>query len=269
MLIEEIAQLPVHPGVGMRILGVLDDPRSSARDLGRLIEADPALTAQVIRLSNTAFYGMSGQIGSAWRAVTVLGHATVRALAATAAFGVLSESSRDLPANFWPHSIMTAGAAMVIAREAKMSPEDAFSAGLLLDIGQALMYRRLGDKYASVVASCSAHDATLTDAEREAFGVSHADLGSFALACIRMPQSLVEAVHDHHYPPVAEQDGMTRVLIAAAALSDYLEGGSSDSHVEIDHALAALGIPMSHMANICGEVTVASRDLSGFIAVTR
>ena len=86
-LITEVTQLPVQPGAAMRLLWMLEDPRTSASDLGRLIESDPALSTQVIRLANTAFYGLSGKVSSAWRAVTVLGLATVRAIATTAAFG--------------------------------------------------------------------------------------------------------------------------------------------------------------------------------------
>src|SRR5260221_594545 len=96
-LITEVTQLPVQPGAAMRLLWMLEDPRTSAADLGRLIESDPALSTQVIRLANTAFYGLSGKVASAWRAVTVLGLATVRALATTAAFDLFSEKGRSVP----------------------------------------------------------------------------------------------------------------------------------------------------------------------------
>ena len=93
-LITEVTQLPVQPGAAMRLLWMLEDPRTSAADLGRLIESDPALSTQVIRLANTAFYGLSGKVSSAWRAVTVLGLATVRAIATTSAFDLFSEKGR-------------------------------------------------------------------------------------------------------------------------------------------------------------------------------
>ena len=110
-LITEVTQLPVQPGAAMRLLWMLEDPRTSAADLGRLIESDPALSTQVIRLANTAFYGLSGKVSSAWRAVTVLGLATVRAIATTAAFDLFSEKGRSVPDDFWPHSVTTAAAA--------------------------------------------------------------------------------------------------------------------------------------------------------------
>ena len=72
-LITAVTQRPVQPGAAMRLLWMLEDPRSSAADLGRLIESDPALSEQIMRLANTAFYGLAGKVSSAWRAVTVLG----------------------------------------------------------------------------------------------------------------------------------------------------------------------------------------------------
>jgi HD-like signal output (HDOD) protein len=115
-LINEITQLPVQPGAAMRLLWMLEDPRTSAADLGRLIESDPSLSTQVIRLANTAFYGLSGKVSSAWRAVTVLGLATVRAIATTAAFDLFSEKGRSVPDDFWSHSVTTAAAAAALAR---------------------------------------------------------------------------------------------------------------------------------------------------------
>ena len=94
-LITEVTQLPVQPGAAMRLLWMLEDPRTSAADLGRLIESDAALSTQVIRLANTDFYGVSGKVSNAWRAVTVLGLATVRAIATTAAFDLFSEKGRS------------------------------------------------------------------------------------------------------------------------------------------------------------------------------
>ena len=152
-LIAEVTQLPVQPGAAMRLLWMLDDPRTSASDLGRLIESDPALSTQVIRLSNTAFYGLSGKVASAWRAVTVLGLSTVRAIATTAAFDLFSDKGRSVPDDFWQHSVTAGAASAAIARRVGIQPNDAFSAGLLHDLGTALMFRRAPRSYEESDAS--------------------------------------------------------------------------------------------------------------------
>src|ERR1700688_2936508 len=150
-LISEVTQLPVQPGAAMRLLWMLEDPRTSAADLGRLIESDPALSTQVIRVSNTAFYGLSDKDSSAWRAVTVLGLATVRAIATTAAFDLFSEKGRSVPDDFWPHSVTTAAAAAAIARRIATQPSDAFSWALLPARGSALVSRPPPRRYDAVL----------------------------------------------------------------------------------------------------------------------
>ena len=201
-LITEVTQLPVQPGAAMRLLWMLEDPRTSAADLGRLIESDPALSTQVIRLANTAFYGLSGKVSSAWRAVTVLGLATVRAIATTAAFDLFSEKGRSVPDDFWPHSVTTAAAAAAIARRVGIQPNDAFSSGLLHDLGSALVFRRAPRRYDAVL-ELLADDPTLDalDAERLEFGMTHAEVGAAALSVMRFPAEMVEAIGSHHTPP--------------------------------------------------------------------
>jgi HD-like signal output (HDOD) protein len=137
-LITEVTQLPVQPGAAMRLLWMLEDPRTSAADLGRLIESDPALSTQVIRLSNTAFYGLSGKVSSAWRAVTVLGLATVRLSRRRRP----STSSRRRVAR----SPTSSGALVTTAAAPRCrgwaSSPTTLSAGLLHDLGTALVFRR-------------------------------------------------------------------------------------------------------------------------------
>src|SRR3954471_9536181 len=187
-LITEVTQLPVQPGAAMRLLWMLEDPRTSAADLGRLIESDPALSTQVIRLANTAFYGLSGKVSSAWRAVTVLGLAAVRAIATTAAFDLFSDKGRSVPDDFWPHSVTTAAAAAAIARRVGVQPNDAFSAGLLHDLGSALVFRRAPRRYDTAMERRQASpELLLIDIEQEEFGATHAQVGAAALGVMRFP----------------------------------------------------------------------------------
>ena len=215
-LVAEITQLPVQPGAAMRLLWMLEDPRTSAADLGRLIESDPALSTQVIRLANTAFYGLSGKVSSAWRAVTVLGLATVRALATTAAFDLFSEKGRSVPDDFWPHCVMTAAAASSVARRVGLPGNDAFSVGLLHDLGAALVFRRAPRRYDAIAERMAAEDGlTLVEAERQEFGITHAEVGAAALGVMKFPAEFVTAVGVHHMDPSQVESLLGRVIIAA------------------------------------------------------
>jgi putative nucleotidyltransferase with HDIG domain len=267
-LINEITQLPVQPGAAMRLLWMLEDPRTSAADLGRLIESDPSLSTQVIRLANTAFYGLSGKVSSAWRAVTVLGLATVRAIATTAAFDLFSEKGRSVPDDFWSHSVTTAAAAAALARRVGIQPSDAFSAGLLHDIGAALVFRRAPRRYDAVLSRLAADpDLTRCDAEHLEFGVTHAEVGSAALSVMRFPAEMVEAIGQHHTEPALVTSRLGRVLVAADAIALEIEASDSENHAPLADALEALEMPVASADNLLEEVRSDQDNLSGFLTV--
>lgn len=267
-LVAEITQLPVQPGAAMRLLWMLEDPRTSAADLGRLIESDPALSTQVIRLANTAFYGLSGKVASAWRAVTVLGLATVRALATTAAFDLFSEKGRSVPDEFWPHSVATAAASAALARRVGVQANDAFSAGLLHDIGSALVFRRAPRRYDAVLERVTNEGVSLAKAEHDEFGFTHADVGAAALGVMKFPPDLVEAISFHHHRPSEVGSLLGRLLIAADAVALRIDGGAAkEDNVEIGEALVALEIPASAEDGLLAEVSDDQDNLAGFLTV--
>jgi putative nucleotidyltransferase with HDIG domain len=267
-LIAEVTQLPVQPGAAMRLLWMLEDPRTSAADLGRLIESDPSLSTQVIRLANTAFYGLSGKVSSAWRAVTVLGLATVRALATTAAFDLFSEKGRSVPDDFWPHSVTSAAAAAALARRVGVQSNEAFSAGLLHDIGSALVFRRAPRRYDNVLDRM-AQDAglTLVAAEQAEFGVTHAEVGAAALATMRFPAEMVEAISLHHTNPAEVTPLLGRLLVAADSLAITVDGITSEQNWEIGPALETLDIPANAEESLLEEIKRDQENLAGFLTV--
>jgi putative nucleotidyltransferase with HDIG domain len=267
-LVAEITQLPVQPGAAMRLLWMLEDPRTSAADLGRLIESDPALSTQVIRLANTAFYGLSGKVSSAWRAVTVLGLATVRALATTAAFDLFSEKGRSVPDDFWAHSVATAAAASSLARRIGVQANDAFSAGLLHDIGSALVFRRAPRRYDAVVDRLNADPGLLLiEAERAEFGLTHAEVGAAALAVMKFPTELTEAIAAHHTPPDEIPSVLGRLLVAADSLAIAADNAVREQNVAVAEALTALEIPPSAEESLIEEVRRDQENLAGFLTV--
>ncbi len=267
-LIADVTQLPVHPGAAMRLLWMLEDPRTSAGDLGRLIESDPALSTHVIRLSNTAYYGLSGKVTSAWRAVTVLGLATVRAIATAAAFDLFSDDAGSLPPGFWDHSVTTAAASAAIARRIGVQANDAFSAGLLHDIGTALVYRRAPRRYHVAMDRRAAHpELTLVEVEQQELGATHAQVGAAALGVMRFPAATVEAIAMHHTPPYLVPSLHGRLLIAADAIAIEVGDAPPESSAPIGEALEALELPASAEQSIVDEVRADRENLASFLDV--
>ncbi|MCZ7527255.1 MAG: HDOD domain-containing protein [Acidimicrobiia bacterium] len=265
--VEEITRLPVAPGAGMRLLWRLDDPTTSAAEIGSIVEADPALSMQVIRLANTAFYGLSRQVGSAWRAVTVLGLATVRALATSAAFDLFAEKGRAVPEGFWRHSVTTAASASVVARRVGVPPNDAFSTGLLLDIGAALMFRRARHHYDLVLARVAREECTLVEAEEDELGTTHAEIGALVLESMRFPPAVVEAVEHHHTPFGTGRNRLALVAALAEVLAREVMRTPPEADVEVRDVLGALGLGVGDLAFLRGEVAVETEALAGFLTL--
>jgi putative nucleotidyltransferase with HDIG domain len=211
---------------------------------------------------------LSGKVSSAWRAVTVLGLATVRAIATTAAFDLFSEKGRSVPDDFWPHSVTTAAAAAAIARRVGVQPNDAFSAGLLHDLGAALVFRRAPRRYDAVLELLTAEpDLSKIEAERREFGTTHAEVGAAALGVMRFPADMVEAIGAHHTDPATVSPIMGRVLIAADAVSIEIDHIATEENVPLVEALEALEIPVAAAESLVEEVRSDQDNLAGFLTV--
>ena len=251
-LIADVVQLPVRPGAAMRLLWMLDDTQASAADLGRLIDSDPELSTQVVRLANTPFYGLPGRVTSAWRAVTVLGLSTLRAIATAAAFDLFAEHGRPLPADFWPHSTTTAAAASALARRVGALPNDAFSLGLLHDLGTALVSRRAPRQYDEL-------------RERSELEATHPHVGAAALSIMRFPADMVEAIAEHQAPLDRVTSPWARLLICADAVALTIDPGEHETNVPPETACDALGLPANAVDGLVDEVDRARADLIDFV----
>jgi putative nucleotidyltransferase with HDIG domain len=252
-LITDIVQLPVQPGAAMRLLWMLDDTGASAAELGRVIDSDPRLAERVLRLANTDFYGVSSAVTDPWRAVTVLGLATLRAVATASAFDLFSDEGRPLPAGYWEHSLTAAAAAATIARRVGVLPNDAFSLGLLHDIGIALVARRVPREFEAL-----GEGAELADV--------HTRAGASALGVMRFSADVVDAVASHHTAPAAVSSLLGRLLVAADAVALEAAGFAAETNVTVAAALDALRLPSAELATLVDEVRVTSASLQAFVA---
>jgi HD-like signal output (HDOD) protein len=213
----------------------------STAAVGLVVEADPALTVQVLRTANSPFYGLSRRVGSVRQAITVLGFAMVRSLAAAKILKLAPRDSANLPASFWRHSFTTAAAASVLARPSGAPPNDAFSAGLLLDIGGALLRRHDPKRYSEVL-HLTTKGTFLVDAEREVFALSHPEVSGFALERLRFPADVATAVAEHHLMPARSSTPLARTLFLADLLAHEVEGTPYEASGSLAHGLEWLGI---------------------------
>ena len=193
--------LPTIPVVLGRILAVVEGERTSARDLVEIIEHDQALTGRVLKLANSALFGMSRKVAAVPRAVILVGFTTVRNLA----LGVkvwdaltVGACQREMVEALWQHSALVAAAAKLVAgRIQGVDPDVSFTAGLLHDVGKLVLSIKFGMRYWNLVGEvdgCWGVDVI----EREQLGVDHGQVGGWLLEAWRLPVEIVAAIRDHH-----------------------------------------------------------------------
>lgn len=203
--LRRISDLPTLPAVLTAINKLMQDPRTSAEELGRTLATDPALTAKVLKLVNSAFYGFPGRIGTITQAVVVLGFSTVRNVVLTTSVLQALEQKGSGPGfdvhAFWLHSFCTGATAKVLARELRLRyVEEAFIAGLIHDMGKLILRQYLREEFDKVLAYRNQHDTLFREAEGRVLGFDHQDLGAYLAERWNLPKDLIHAIANHHQP---------------------------------------------------------------------
>jgi HD-like signal output (HDOD) protein len=201
------------PAVVQRVADALDKPDANLSEAAALIETDQVLTAHLLRLANSAFYGFSGHVGSVIQALTTLGTTVSRSL-------VYSTSVLDLRIGvrgFWEHSTGTAIAAGALARHLGLPrPEEVSGAGLLHDLGKVVLYRQAPEVFGQIVSRAQKEGRRFRDVERMALGVDHAEIAGWLLGRWRVPQRILEPVVFHHEPELAAHARVETAIVHVA-----------------------------------------------------
>ena len=203
----------------VRVLAVVDDRNASAQTVAGAIEADPDFSVQIMRLANSAYYGMSGKIGNVGFAVAVIGFSAVRSLAALNATG-LDQADRPKPDGFWRHAAASAAGCAAVATRYGIVVGDAFAAGLLHDLGTALLHGFDRDAHQRLLNEHGSDGKALADAEEARFGLGHPAAASRVLASWRFPEPFVEAIARHHDDPAATEPPFVDVIRAGDLLAE-------------------------------------------------
>ncbi len=202
-IVNRTTELAPLKSVATRAIQLAEDERSAAMDLATVISSDQALTAKLLRLSNSAYYGYSRRIGNVREAVILLGMRTVRSVAISS--GIIDSFSVQVPHPmfvkdlFWAHSVCVGLVAEVIARETRIArPEDAFTAGVLHDVGKLAMMLAEPGEFGEVVDLVVNEKMRYGEAELAVFGVGHEHVGARLAERWKFPDPLSEAIRRHH-----------------------------------------------------------------------
>ncbi len=209
-ILDGLKDLPTLPASLVEVNRMLADTGATVDEVGEVIAYDPSLTARLLRVANSSFYGLSQQVDTVARAVTVLGFSTVRNLALTVAvqesFGGTVEGI-DLR-GLWHHSLGCGTASRELARVGGPKlQEKAYVCGILHDIGILAVARCFPEECKEILSRCHAGEMRpLRTVEKEVLGFSHPEIGALMVERWRFPAEYVSAIHCHHDCPDTQAD---------------------------------------------------------------
>jgi HD-like signal output (HDOD) protein len=216
-LIAELEHIPARSTAALEVLGLTDDPDVGAADLAKTVTNDPALTTRIMRVANSAYYGLSGRVSSAAFAITVLGFDTVRAIAAAAAAGL--EFDRGTPSDFLEQAAAAAVSASIVAPRVGARRPEAYSVGLLHNLGVWLLNKVDPARYREVVRRAVAQGTAVHVVERETYGADNAAIAASVLKAWRFPEHFTQAIAQQHDPVEAPRDALGKALKSGLALT--------------------------------------------------
>lgn len=225
-LAASVGELPAFPAVVLELLDTMGRDDFSAEQFAEKLSHDQALTAKILRLANSSFYGVPRKVVSIREAISILGIRTVRSVV-TAVSLVGSFKSEQCPGfdfvAFWRHSIGTGLCAKAIAEPLGLDGETAFIVGLMHDIGHLALAVFCSTSIAEVYAHQNLHDCSLSDAEQAVCGTDHTYIGRCVTERWRFAPQIVEAVATHHAPPEGSVPNLVSVLHVADCMAHALD----------------------------------------------
>lgn len=261
----EISSLPL---VYTRLNEMVNSPRASIADIGRVISEDAGLTARLLRIVNSAFYSLPTRVESITRAITIIGTHELRALALATSVTTMFKGIPEDLANmdlFWRHSIACGVAARIIASFRRIpNAERLFIAGVLHDIGRLVMYVKIPDQSREVIVRCREVRQPLYAAEKDVLGFGHASVASLLLEAWRFHPGLEEAVGFHHNPKGAARYPLEAAIIHVADILSHALGLGTSGELFVppldEEAWSRLGLPTSMLSAILTQLEAQFND---------
>lgn len=225
-VIATLGELPVsHAGVVSTVMRMTADINTEINKLSQVLSADQALTARVLRMSNSPFYGRTRGVGSLNEAIMILGFYTIRSLVVATSTHAMFKRDNDsqLERDLWRHSLAVGLGARIVARRINSrNAEESFLAGLMHDIAILILLQRFPEEYSPVINEIQRSGMTLRDAEEEILGFTHTELGAIILDHWNLPKSLVEVTRYHHRPDAMLTELATTVGIKDVAITAHI-----------------------------------------------
>ncbi|HDZ23611.1 MAG: HDOD domain-containing protein [Deltaproteobacteria bacterium] len=270
-IISRIKSFPSMSGIAAKALKLLDDPDANAAQVEQLLKQDPGLTANLLKLTNSAYFGIPSKVGSVRHAVVMIGWKKVSKLVMAACVNAITNRQivgYDLPPGvLWQHSVAVSVTAEGLMRELKIAESDEiFTAALLHDLGK-LILGGFVEKELDEIEKVAARGIPFQMAEQEVLGTNHAEIGGLMLESWSFPTELVNAVRWHHDPDSAPQTGvMTDIVHVANVLCLMIGIGIGVEGLHYEPSVSAtkrLGIKPTQLELIASQTLEWANELAG------
>lgn len=274
-LLRRNCELPPIPGVAVKLLGLLAKDDIGLGDVADTVSADAAIAAEVLRAANTAYYGIRGEVTSIRHATTLLGTARIRALAATIGLRRYLGQALRQPAvqRCWRHNLACAATAEQIALRLGGSPPDAYTAGLLHDIGRMALIVAHPKQYPDFLDASNTRGAALLQLERDLMGMDHCEAGRWFTQQLLLPQAFQDVAGHHHNPDAVGPSDMLPRVSAACELAEWmgywvtpLPHLADQDPAELDRVARAL--PLTQRVTLLSEIVDLVADVDEQVRAT-
>jgi HD-like signal output (HDOD) protein len=270
-IIKRVDDLPPMPKVMIKAREIMADPNSSFKEIAQVIETDQAIAARVLKIANSAYYGLSGMVSSIHQATVVLGYKTLeQVITMVSSSSMLGKQLKGYKLNagvLWKHSLATALASRAIAQKRAPSMEsDAFSVGLIHDAGKLALDPYVASKRKELEAfmASGTQSASFVSAEKQVLGFDHSEIALELCKKWKLPETHAVAMRFHHFPNESGNNQLAYIVYVAnyiARLAGHGCGLPDEENAFDPKSLETLRLKQEDVENITVEVTSAVEDI--------
>jgi putative nucleotidyltransferase with HDIG domain len=269
-ILSKVKSFPTMPGAGLKMLALLEEADTSVSEIKEVLRFDPGLTANILKLANSAYFGIPSKVGSLKQAVILLGLKRLIQLVVASCVSAIMDKTvpgYDLPpGDLWRHSIAVSIAAEALVKDKKrIDSEDIFTPALLHDVGKLVLGSFVKDEL-EAIESIAAKGVPFVVAENMILGTDHAEIGAQILVQWNFPPEIINAVRWHHDPDSVEKSSsqIDVVYLANLLCQTTDASGQAGGHaVELSPAvIERLGIQLNQFEAISGRVARWVDELS-------
>ncbi len=264
-----LKSFPSMPGAAVKLLALVDDPDICVSQIETILRRDPGLTANILKLANSAYFGIPSRVGSIRQAVLILGlKRLIQMVIASCVSAIMDRTvpGYDLPpGELWRHSIAVSVAAEGLVKELEIgSNEEIFTAALLHDVGKLVLGDFVEGDFKKIEAALN-QDVSLEDAEEMVLGTNHADIGAQILTQWSLPSDIVNAVRWHHSPgSTTETATMLDIVYVANVLCLIMGIGAGRDRLQdrpYELVTERLGLASYHLEKVGAQTLQWTNEL--------